>query len=70
MINWETLNLLSAARPDHGIEKAVDVFLKIQEKKELKKQKPQGEQVAKYSNWMTKETGGNYRNDCDFTRSC
>lgn len=70
MINWETLNLLSAARPDHGIEKAVDVFLKIQEKKELKKQKPQGEQVSKYSNWITKETGGNYRNDCDFTRSC
>lgn len=70
MINRETLNLLSAARPDHGIEKAVDVFLKIQEKKELKKQKPQGEQVSKYSNWITKETGGNYRNDCDFTRSC
>lgn len=70
MINWETLNLLSAARPDHGIGKAVDAFLKIQEKKELKKQKPQGEQTGKYSNWITKQTEGNYRNDCDFTRSC
>jgi hypothetical protein len=70
MINGETLNLLSAARPDHGIGKAVDAFLKIQEKKKLKKQKPQGEQTGKYSNWITKQTEGNYRNDSDFTRSC
>jgi hypothetical protein len=70
VINWETLNLLSAARPDHGIKKAVDAFLKIQEKKELKKQKPQGEQVGKYTSWITKQTGINTRNDSDFTRSC
>lgn len=55
MINEETLNLLAAAQPDHGIKKAVDAFLRIQEKKELKKQKPQGEQLGKYTNWITKE---------------